>query len=67
MANHVFEDARSFEVCSAHESVEVYVFDDGDVMVGVEEKSVWDSPKVTFTLTAEEATLMKEFLIRKGY
>lgn len=67
MANHVFEDARSFEVSSGSSKVEVYVFDDGDVMVGVDEKSVWDSSEVTFTLTAEEATLMKEFLIQKGY
>ena len=67
MTDRVFEDARSFEVSGGGRSVEVYVFKDGDVKVEVMEEAGWDSQRASFTMTAEEATLLKEFLIRKGY
>lgn len=67
MTDRVFEDARSFEVSGGGRSVEAYVFEAGDVMIKVEEEAGWDSQRASFTMTVEEATLLKEFLIRKGY
>lgn len=67
MTDRVFEDARSFEVSGGGRSVEAYVFEAGDVKVEVMEDAGWDSQRASFTMTAEEATLLKEFLIRKGY
>ena len=74
MTDRVFEDARSWEVSGGGRSVEVYVFDpetsdrdQGEVMITVDEDNGWDSQRANFTMTAEEATLLKEFLIRKGY
>jgi hypothetical protein len=67
MTDRVFEDARSFEVSGGGRSVEVYVFGVGDVMISVSEESGWDSQRAHFTMTAEEATLLKKFLIKQGY
>jgi hypothetical protein len=74
MSDRVFEDARSIEVSGKGRSVEVYVFDpnssdrdQGEVMITVDEDAGWDSQRASFTMTAEEATAMKNFLIRKGY
>ena len=67
MTDRVFEDARSFEVSDGGRSIEVYVFDEGDVMITVSEESGWDSQRAHFTMTAEEATAMKNFLIKQGY
>jgi hypothetical protein len=74
MTDRVFEDARSFEVSGAGREVEVYVFnpetsdrDQGEVMITAREEAGWDSQRASFTMTREEATLLKEFLIRKGY
>lgn len=69
MTDRVFEDARSWEVSDRYGDVEVYVFDQktsdqdqGEVMI-----SVGEDRRNNFTITAEEATSLKEFLIRKGY
>ena len=67
MTDRVFENERSFEVSQRGDDVEVYVFDDGDVNVTVKIDAGWDSQHASFTMTAEEATMLKEFLIRKGY
>lgn len=69
MTDRVFEDARSFEVSGGGRSVEVYVFggDDDDVMITTDEDAGWAGSGASFTMTREEATLLKEFLIRKGY
>ena len=67
MTDRVFEDDRSFEVSGGGRSVEVYVFSGNDVMITVTEDAGWDSQRACFTMTAEEATMLKEFLIRKGY
>ena len=67
MTDRVFEDARSFEVSGGGRSAEVYVFEDTDVMIEVIEDAGWDSQRASFTMTAKEATALKEFLIRKGY
>ena len=67
MTERIFEDEHSFEVSDRGRSVEVYVFKDKDVKVEVMEAAGWDSQRANFTMTAEEATLLKEFLIRKGY
>jgi hypothetical protein len=68
MTDRVFEDDRSFEITDGGRSVEVYVFADSDVvMVTATEDDGWDSQKADFKMTAEEATALKEFLIRKGY
>jgi len=67
MTDRVFQDDRSFEVSSKGRSVEVYVFEDTEVTITVDEDAGWDSQRASFTMTAEEATALKEFLIRKGY
>ena len=67
MTERVWEDDRSFEVSGGGRSVEVYVFAGKDVMITATEDAGWDSQLVSFTMTAEEATMLKEFLIRKGY
>jgi hypothetical protein len=67
MTDRVFENERSFEVSSAGRYVDVYMFEAGDVMITVDEEAGWDSQRASFTMTAEEATLLKEFLIKKGY
>ena len=67
MTDRVFEDATSWEVSGGGRLVEAYVFEAGDVKIKVEEDNGWDSQGASFTMTAEEATALKEFLIRKGY
>ena len=67
MTDRVFEDERSWEVSGGGRSVEAYVFEAGDVIIEVIEDAGWDSQRASFTMTREEATAMKEFLIRKGY
>lgn len=67
MTDRVFEDDHSFEVSGDGRSVEVYVFDEGDVMIVADEEAGWDSQRAIFTMEPEEATRLKEFLIRKGY
>ena len=67
MTDRVFEDARSWEVTDRYSTVEVYASDPGEVMITTREEADWDSQRVSFTMTAEEATMLKEFLIRKGY
>lgn len=67
MTDRVFEDARSWEVSDRGRWVEVYVFEDDDVMITATEDAGWDSQRASFTMTAEEATMLKEFLISKGY
>lgn len=67
MTDRVFEDERSWEVSAGGRSVEAYVFEAGDLKIEVIEDNGWDSQRANFTMTAEKATLLKEFLIRKGY
>ena len=67
MTDRVFEDEHSFEVSGDVRSVEVYVFAGGDIMITENEDNSWDSQRASFTMTAEEATMLKDFLIRKGY
>lgn len=74
MTDRVFQDERSWEVSSKGCYVEVYVFDpktsdrdQDEVMITVNEDAGWNSQRANFTITAEEATLLKEFLIAKGY
>lgn len=67
MTDRVFQDERSFEVSGGGRWVEAHVFEAGDVMITVGEDAGWDSQRASFTMTAEEATMLKEFLISKGY
>ena len=74
MTERVFEDDRSWEVSGDGRSVEVYVFDpktsdraQGEVMITAAEDAGYDSQRANFTMTAEEATAMKNFLIKQGY
>jgi hypothetical protein len=48
-------------------SVEVYVNGASGVDIEVIEDAGWDSQRAIFTMTAAEATRMKEFLIKQGY
>jgi hypothetical protein len=68
MTNRVFEDSRSIEVVDCIGSVEVCVMETTDVMIEVRnEPSEWDVQIARFTMTAEAATRIKDFLIKKGY
>jgi hypothetical protein len=67
MTDRVFEDARSWEVSDRYSTVEVYASDPGEVIITMREDADWDSQYANLTITAEEATMLKEFLIRKGY
>ena len=68
MTDSIFEDQTSFEVSSRHSSVEFYLFESREVKVNVTEGgSTYESQNASFNMTAEEATALKEFLIRKGY
>lgn len=70
----IFEDDNSFEVSNRNSSVEFYVFGyssehttKGEVAMNITEEASWDSQNVTFNLTREEATKLKEFLIKQGF
>ena len=68
MTDRVFQDYTSFEVSNRYANVEFYLFESREVKVNVTEGSgSWDSQNASFIITAEEATALKEFLIRKGY
>ena len=68
MTDRVFQDYTSFEVSNRYANVEFYLFESREVKVNVTEGSgSWDSQNASFNMTAEEATALKEFLIRKGY
>ena len=74
MTDRVFEDDTCFEVFDKGEEFEVYVFDtetsdrgQGQVMITCREDAGWQSQNVNIVITPEEATLMKEFLIKQGY
>jgi hypothetical protein len=63
----VFEDSRQWRVSEGRTDVEVYLRDPegrGEVIISIDNR-VYGIGDIT--LTAEEATLLKEFLIRKGY
>ncbi len=67
MTDRVFENARSFEISGGGRSVEVYVYGDDRVDIEVIEEAGWDWQRAKFTMTHEEATAMKNFLIKQGY
>jgi hypothetical protein len=68
MTDRVFEDSRSIEVVDCIGSVEVCVMETTDVMIEVRnEPSEWDVQIARFTMTAEGATRIKDFLIKHGY
>ena len=68
MTNRVFEDQISFEVTNSYAVVEFYLFESRDVKVNVTEGSgSWDRQNASFNITPEEATRLKEFLIKNGY
>ena len=67
MTDRIFENQNSFEVSGDGREVEVYMFEAGEVMITVREEASWDSQRASFTMTREEATRMKNFLIKQGY
>lgn len=67
MGDRVFENARSWELTDLYSTVEVYASDLGKVIITMKADDDWDSQWASLTITAEEATMLKEFLIRKGY
>ena len=68
MTDRVFQDYTSFEVSNRYANVEFYLFESREVKVNVTEGTgSWDSQNASFNMTAEEATALKEFLIKKGY
>jgi hypothetical protein len=77
MTERVFEDGGRFGVTNGGRWIELYVLDPklgdyhsldvGQVIVTVNEDAGWNSQRATFHLHSEEATMLKEFLISKGY
>ena len=69
MSDRVFEDSLQWRVSQGRTDVEVYVFDpkdESEVMISIECPDGGDGCNFVI-ITPEEATLLKEFLIRKGY
>jgi hypothetical protein len=62
MTDRVFEDPIGFSVLSRTGSAEFNIFKDFSVQVIVSE----GRDLSVFAMTSEEATMLKEFLIRKG-
>jgi len=68
VSDRITEYPTSLEVSSRFATVEFYVYESQDLLVKVEEGgSDWNSQYASFNLTAEEATRLKEFLIKSGY
>ena len=67
MTDRVFEDAIAFEVSAKYSAVEFYLYEDRSVKIDVKEEDGWNSQRAIFNLTAEEATQLKNFLIKSGY
>jgi hypothetical protein len=63
MTDRVYEDVNNFEVLDKHGDCELIIHMDRSVNVKVSD----DSQYAVFNMTAEEATMMKEFLITRGY
>ena len=68
MTDRVTEYPTSLEVSSRFSNVEFYVYESRDLLVKMEE-DIFDGTNqyTSFNLTAEEATRLKEFLIKSGY
>jgi hypothetical protein len=68
MTDRIFEDQISFEALGKYGDMELYLYEDRSVRVKVTEGGGgYDTQHAIFNLTAEEATLMKQFLIKSGY
>ena len=68
MTDRVFQDHTSFGVSNRYAVVEFYLFENRGVTVNVSEGiGRIDRQNANFNMTPEEATALKEFLIRKGY
>lgn len=67
MTTRVYEDAISFEVTAKYSSVEFYIYENREIKITAKEEDGWMSQYASFNLTAEEATRLKEFLVRSGY
>lgn len=68
MTDRVFQDAISFEVLGKYGDMELYLYEDSSVRVKVTEGGGgYDTQHAIFNMTPEEATMLKEFLILKGY
>lgn len=68
MSDRISQDDRSFEVSGRGKEVELYIFNKDSrrpraVMITVMD----DREGTNFTITPEEATAMKNFLINQGY
>lgn len=68
MTDRVTEYPTSLEVSTRFSNVEFYVYESRDLLVKMEE-DIFDGTNqyTSFNLTAEEATRLKEFLIKSGY
>lgn len=67
MTDRVFEDPISFEVTAKYSLVEFNITGDRGIRIFTKEEDGWDSQIAAFNMTAEEATRLKEFLIKSGY
>lgn len=66
MTDRIFAKGRSWEVINDTSSIEFYAFEGGDLHITSDEES-GHIQRITFIMTREEATALKEFLIKQGY
>lgn len=64
MSDRVFENSRYWRVSEGRTDVEFYLLE-GEVIITIDDCEHGEIDGIS--LTPEEATLLKEFLIRKGY
>jgi hypothetical protein len=80
MSDTIFEDHDSFDVEHKHDSLGITVLNEIGSLVGnavletgrkviirCEENSGWNRERACIVLSSDEATKMKEFLIKQGY
>jgi hypothetical protein len=75
MSNRIYENKNSIEFSYKSNCFEMTAYPDGlgtnilkgDIITRCEEGTGWSAQSAGIVITAEEATRMKEFLIKQGY
>lgn len=67
MSERIFEDHYGFEVFDVTGDIDFNVNVDKTLTIHATEEAGWNSQNIFFQMTAEEATALKNFLIKQGY
>jgi hypothetical protein len=67
MSERIFENENGFEVSDRSGDIDFTVNGDRTLTIHATEEGEWNSQSIFFMVTAEEATAMKNFLIKQGY